>query len=109
MLAFDNVPNNGVLPCAPCIVPASRQLLLGWPWNVCIPATLLATSCLLTIAAPVAYRSYKEALGVPYLTTGRSEADLLNSRWCLPSISVVDVRVGTTEEGHDHYRFGPTR
>lgn len=46
---------------------------------------------------------------MPQLTTGHSEADLLNSRWCLPSISVVDVRVGTAEDGQDHYRFGPTR
>ena len=56
---------------------------------------------------------YREALGVPdSLTTGRSESDLLNARWCQPSLSVVDVRVGTAaEEGqsHQHYRFGPTR
>lgn len=90
-------------------------------------------------------------LGVQELTAGRSERDLLNARWCQPSLrcggctvllstaewrllpckppncrpthhpylsslfplhcSVVDVRVGTTEEQASgaHYRFGPTR
>ncbi|KAI7835447.1 hypothetical protein COHA_010652 [Chlorella ohadii] len=54
---------------------------------------------------------YKQQLGVPDLTVGRSERDVLTQRWCQPSLSVVDVRVGTTEEQTNvaHYRFGPTR
>ncbi|KAL4857151.1 Cys-Gly metallodipeptidase DUG1 [Chlorella vulgaris] len=54
--------------------------------------------------------SYKKYLGVQQLTAGRSEQDLLTARWCQPSLSVVDVRVGTAEEqANAHYRFGPTR
>lgn len=54
---------------------------------------------------------YKKAIGVQMLTAGRSEEELLTARWCQPSLSVVDVRVGTTEdaEATGHYRFGPTR
>lgn len=37
--------------------------------------------------------------------------ELLRARWCEPTLSIVDVRVGDDEENsHDpHYRFGPTR
>ena len=55
---------------------------------------------------------YKKALGVPELTSGRSIPDLLDARWCRPTLSVVDIRVGTADETEGdggHYRFGPTR
>ena len=53
---------------------------------------------------------YRKAIGVQELTAGRSEVELLTARWCQPSLSIVDVRVGTTDEaGNAHYRFGPTR
>lgn len=53
---------------------------------------------------------YRKALGVQELTAGRSEVELLTARWCQPSLSIVDVRVGMTDESsQDHYRFGPTR
>lgn len=38
--------------------------------------------------------------------------DLLSARWCAPTLSIVDVRIGDDEsEGvdDDAYRFGPTR
>ena len=37
--------------------------------------------------------------------------ELLRARWCEPTLSIVDVRVGDDEvNSHDpHYRFGPTR
>ena len=37
--------------------------------------------------------------------------ELLRARWCEPTLSIVDVRVGDDEESsHDpFYRFGPTR
>lgn len=40
--------------------------------------------------------------------------DLLSARWCEPSLSVVDVRVGDDTaagdaDDDDGYRFGPTR
>jgi acetylornithine deacetylase/succinyl-diaminopimelate desuccinylase-like protein len=40
--------------------------------------------------------------------------DLLSARWCEPSLSVVDVRVGDDTaagdaEDAEGYRFGPTR
>ena len=35
--------------------------------------------------------------------------DLLSARWCEPTLSVVDVRIGDDETGGDAYRFGPTR
>ncbi len=47
---------------------------------------------------------------MPQLTAGQSERELLSARWCQPSVSVVDVRVGSAaDEGNAHYRFGPTR
>lgn len=59
---------------------------------------------------------YKQQLGVPSLIAARSERDLLHARWCQPTLSVVDVRVGGGSEeeeaaaaGRRHYRFGPTR
>ena len=62
----------------------------------------------------LAARRYQQALGVPELTTGRSARDLLTARWAAPSLSVVDVRLGTAADYGDatcehHYRFGPTR
>lgn len=37
--------------------------------------------------------------------------DLLRARWCEPTLSIVDVRVGDDEVNSQdpHYRFGPTR
>ena len=53
---------------------------------------------------------YMKHLGVRELTAGRSEEELLWARWCQPTLSVVDVRVGTAEDDDTaHYRFGPTR
>lgn len=54
--------------------------------------------------------SYRRALGVAELTAGRSEHELLTARWCQPTLSIVDVRVGTAADADTaHYRFGPTR
>lgn len=54
---------------------------------------------------------YRDALGIKQLTAGQSISDLLHARWCAPTLSVVDVRVGSgSEAGHPScYRFGPTR
>jgi di- and tripeptidase/Cys-Gly metallodipeptidase DUG1 len=58
---------------------------------------------------------YKEHLGVPALKEQRSIGDLLYERWCIPSLSIVDIRAGdiANEEGGQQnegcYRFGPTR
>ena len=37
--------------------------------------------------------------------------ELLRARWCEPTLSIVDVRVGDDEvhAADPHYRFGPTR
>ena len=37
--------------------------------------------------------------------------ELLRARWCKPTLSIVDVRVGDDQENSldPHYRFGPTR
>lgn len=61
---------------------------------------------------------YRAALGVPSFVHS-SRRDLLSARWCEPSLSVVDVRVGDNEaaaeaasdgiDGESCYRFGPTR
>lgn len=61
---------------------------------------------------------YRAVLGVPSFVHS-SRRDLLSARWCEPSLSVVDVRVGDDEaaaaaasdggSGDSCYRFGPTR
>ncbi|GFR43583.1 hypothetical protein Agub_g4680, partial [Astrephomene gubernaculifera] len=63
---------------------------------------------------------YKAALGVPALTAPPNKRDLLVTRWCRPSLSVVDMRPGQqqpaggqqqqqAEPASTCYRFGPTR
>ncbi|GLC44069.1 hypothetical protein PLESTB_000932700 [Pleodorina starrii] len=59
---------------------------------------------------------YKAALGVPALTAPPHKRDLLVTRWCRPSLSVVDMRPGAPVAGAGQqseqstcYRFGPTR
>ncbi|GLI58924.1 hypothetical protein VaNZ11_000709 [Volvox africanus] len=60
---------------------------------------------------------YKVALGVPALTAPPNKRDLLVTRWCRPSLSVVDMRPGAPVAGAGQqseptgtcYRFGPTR
>lgn len=62
---------------------------------------------------------YQSSLGVPGLTSHASKKELLNSRWCQPTLSIVDMRPGTgpkivVEDGDkhaltEHHRFGPTR
>jgi hypothetical protein len=37
---------------------------------------------------------YQEALGVPRLTAPPNKHDVLETRWCKPSLSIVDMRVG---------------
>jgi di- and tripeptidase/Cys-Gly metallodipeptidase DUG1 len=62
-------------------------------------------------AAEFSLDGYRAALGVARLSAGLTERELLEQRWCAPSLSVVDVRVGTAADAADsaHYRFGPTR
>lgn len=58
---------------------------------------------------------YRANLGVPALTATSSGAsstmrELLESRWCRPTLSVVDVRTGGGGGlGQEASRFGPTR
>ncbi|GIL70254.1 hypothetical protein Vretifemale_1091 [Volvox reticuliferus] len=55
---------------------------------------------------------YKVALGVPALTAPPNKRDLLVTRWCRPSLSVVDMRPGAGQQSAPTstcYRFGPTR
>lgn len=58
--------------------------------------------------------------GVKAVAVINVRRDLLSARWCEPSLSVVDVRVGDDEaaaaaadgdgsSGDSCYRFGPTR
>ena len=38
------------------------------------------------------------------------DRELLKARWCEPTLSVVDVRIGDEDgSGDSAYRFGPTR
>ena len=64
---------------------------------------------------------YRANLGVPALTPtttptssngGSSSSamrELLESRWCRPTLSIVDVRTGGGGPGQEASRFGPTR
>jgi acetylornithine deacetylase/succinyl-diaminopimelate desuccinylase-like protein len=45
----------------------------------------------------VLYR--REAIGVPQLTTPPSKFDLLNARWCSPTLSIVDIRTTASSQG----------
>ena len=37
---------------------------------------------------------YRRALGIPALSAGASTRDVLEARWCRPSMSIVDMRPG---------------
>ncbi|GAX84568.1 hypothetical protein CEUSTIGMA_g11989.t1 [Chlamydomonas eustigma] len=56
---------------------------------------------------------YRRSLGVPALSAGQDVRDVLEARWCRPSMSIVDMRPGgLVSEGkavEACYRFGPTR
>lgn len=86
--------------------------------NICVPGfysgvrpnMLSAALQRLRTSSEFSLDGYRTTLGVKELTAGRSEEELLTARWCQPSLSVVDVRVGTAEDADTaHYRFGPTR
>jgi hypothetical protein len=50
---------------------------------------------------------YAASLGVPALTCGSTLEEVLTSRWCLPSLTIADIRSATTDDTAK--RFGPTR
>lgn len=50
---------------------------------------------------------FQAAIGVPALTTGKRVAEVLHRRWCVPALSITDVRVNQHEVGKASY--GPTR
>lgn len=50
---------------------------------------------------------YAASLGVPALTCGSTLEEVLTSRWCLPSLTLADIRSSTTDDYAK--RFGPTR
>ena len=86
--------------------------------NVCVPGfykdvkehTLDLAMSRLKDSKEFSLDGYRKHLGVKELTAGRSEEELLWARWCQPTLSVVDIRVGTAEDDDTaHYRFGPTR
>ena len=86
--------------------------------NVCVPGfyenvrenTLDCALSRLLDSSEFSLEKYRECLGVKELTAGRTEEELLWARWCQPTLSTVDVRVGFTEDADDaYYRFGPTR
>lgn len=86
--------------------------------NVCVPGfykdvkehTLELAMSRLKNSREFSLDGYRNYLGVRELTAGRSEEELLWARWCQPTLSVVDIRVGTAEDDDTaHYRFGPTR
>ena len=86
--------------------------------NVCVPGfyedvkerTLEIAMKRLESSKEFSLDGYREFLGVKELTAGRTEEELLWARWCQPTLSVVDVMVGTAEDDDTaHYRFGPTR
>ncbi|KAG1669406.1 hypothetical protein FOA52_004057 [Chlamydomonas sp. UWO 241] len=60
---------------------------------------------------------YRKALGVPALLSASgapSTRELLEARWCKPTLSIVDMRTGiggggTGPDAGTHMRFGPTR
>ncbi|KAK9815459.1 hypothetical protein WJX72_003974 [[Myrmecia] bisecta] len=61
-------------------------------------------------AAEFDLHSYQASLGVPTLLKAASKRELLTTRWCKPTLSVVDVKVGDNLGADDSgYRFGPTR
>lgn len=51
---------------------------------------------------------YTRQLGVEKLSCGgNTMEEVLTKRWCMPSISIADVRSSTTDQSTS--RFGPTR
>lgn len=50
---------------------------------------------------------YAASLGVPALTCGGTLEEVLTSRWCLPTLTIADIRSSTTDDYAK--RFGPTR
>eukprot|EP00798_Chlamydomonas_sp_ICE-L_P015334 gene15334-21420_t len=64
-----------------------------------------------TLPAEFSVSGYKNSLGVPALTNmaGANTKELLSTRWCRPSLSVVDMRPGISKADVGDPRFGPTR
>ncbi|KAF6241919.1 hypothetical protein COO60DRAFT_1279749 [Scenedesmus sp. NREL 46B-D3] len=57
-----------------------------------------------------AMQSYRQAIGVPELTAPPNTYDLLNKRWCSPSLSIAPSYAGVGgADDRSCYRFGPTR
>lgn len=75
------------------------------------PNTLDAALERLCSSTEFSSTAYCRALGVSELrVAGQSDQELLTTRWCNPTLSIVDVRVGTSQDADSaHYRFGPTR
>jgi len=58
----------------------------------CAEQGTVCSSCVLFV-------SCREAIGVPQLTTPPSKFDLLNARWCSPTLSIVDIRTTASSYG----------
>ncbi len=51
--------------------------------------------------AEFSLEGYRSALGVPALTATAGTRELLEARWCRPSLSIVDMRPGVGGRGGD--------
>ncbi|RMZ55212.1 hypothetical protein APUTEX25_005490 [Auxenochlorella protothecoides] len=93
------------------LVDARANILVPGFYDAVRPGMLDAAMRRLPASHEFSLEGYRAQIGVRRLTAGRSEWDLLAARWCLPSLSVVDVRVGSGDDParSAHYRFGPTR
>lgn len=101
------------LACHPLVLPAPLPPQVMVPgFNLSVRDNMLDSGWdRLAASNEFSLDRYKEQLGVPNLISARTERELLHARWCQPTLSVVDVRVGAAEEeaSCQHYRFGPTR
>lgn len=105
-----NEPLSDLTKLLASLVDSRNNIMVPGFYNGVRPNTLGAALQRLDTCHEFSLEGYREALGIPKLASAANMRELLKARWCEPTLSVVDVRIGDEDgSGDSAYRFGPTR
>ncbi|DBB02245.1 TPA: hypothetical protein ACH3X3_011267 [Trebouxia sp. C0006] len=105
-----NEPLSDLTKLLASLVDSRNNIMVPGFYSGVRPNTLGAALQRLDGCHEFSLEGYREALGIPKLASAANMREVLKARWCEPTLSVVDVRIGDEDgSGDSAYRFGPTR